>query len=507
MINIFFYIRDTKVKNISCIYYGLSSGKSVITRKSTGIKIPTSCWSSEKGTLKSSKSYDVTQDLLKLNNLREDLLRKYVPKKKVTTDDNDCFISYFESSLSSNQFNVETSIKYGVILNMLKRFVKFRYETNKLPISLMRDLDFGYEFRDFVVRPPDNYSASGVKNRRLKTTTINNYISVINTFIKNYNEQYQRKNPISYFPKDRNKKNEEPIPTALYLDEIRKLESYQPQNTITRSNGIKPEKLKMSKWTFLFQFYCLGMRISDCLLMRTTHFSSDGIRYYMKKTRQFQTIPPHISITNQLKEIFPEEFEVSENETLLGNIQLSGNDMKDYLMKMSVENARISQLSLKEVVEIKEKIDNAEIGLKDYLDFLNRTIEKMGNTLSSRFFQLIGKRKDDFIFPYLKIQDFKGVSVKASYELNELQNAQLHKSRVLYNKYLAIISDELELDKKLTGHTPRHSFANILHENDAHPEEISLTLGHKNLTTTIKYMKRFPDKVRTSGIEKFRRIQ
>ncbi len=134
MINIFFYIRDTKVKNISCIYYGISSGTTVLSRKSTGIRIPTASWDENRKTIKPHKDYNPTNDLLALNSIEEDLLRKYIPPKKTITDDTDCFIQFFQKNLKGNEINVETSTKYQLVLNMLKWFVKLKYNSKKLPI-------------------------------------------------------------------------------------------------------------------------------------------------------------------------------------------------------------------------------------------------------------------------------------------------------------------------------------------------------------------------------------
>jgi integrase len=508
MINIFFYIRDTKVKNISCIYYGISSGTTVLSRKSTGIKIPIASWDENRKTIKPYKDYNPTNDLLALNSIEEDLLRKYIPPKKTITDDNDCFIQFFQKNLKGNEINVETSTKYQVVLNMLKRFVEFKYSSKKLPISLMRDLDFGYDFKDFAIKPYDGKTGSGIHNRKKKPQTINNYISVINTFIRKYNEKHQRKNPISYFPKDDNKRKIEPIPNALFKKDIETLEryipSYHPQK---RVNQITNDKLLLAKKVFLFQFYCLGMRISDCLLMRTSNFNSEGIKYLMKKTGALQQIPPDINIANQIREIFPEEFESSINSVLLGDLRLNGEDLRDFIMTMKYDPKRVSHMNLKDLKSFLNEVKSVEDkGISKHISYLEEVLVVMSNQVSSKFFQLIGKKKDDFIFPFLNIRDFKGVPILSKYELNETHNKLLHRSRVLYNKYLSFISDELRWDRKMTGHTPRHTYANILHEYDAHPEEISLTLGHKNLTTTIKYLKRFPSNVKTRGIQKFRQI-
>jgi integrase len=261
-----------------------------------------------------------------------------------------------------------------------------------------------------------------------------------------------------------------------------------------------------SRNMFMFQYYCFGMRISDCLLLRTTNFSDKGIKYRMKKTGSVQLIPPHLTISNTLKELFPEEFKTSIESIKLGDIPFNGNELRDFVMKMEKTGKSTSSLLLTDIEEFIRNFQGTDINLENHLNFLTSLYDQMGIRVSAKFFSLIGQKKENFIFPFLKIDDFPRMGVIEPIEFTQYQNERLHRRRVLYNKYLSLIVEEIGWDRKITGHTPRHSFSNTLHENEGTPEEISLTLGHKNLTTTIFYLKRFPSKVRLSGIKKFQKI-
>ncbi len=70
------------------------------------------------------------------------------------------------------------------------------------------------------------------------------------------------------------------------------------------------------------------------------------------------------------------------------------------------------------------------------------------------------------------------------------------------NKWMGHIASKLEIDKKITTYTARHSFATILKRGGAPIEYISESLGHGNLETTERYLDSFEDETK----EKFAKI-
>ena len=69
---------------------------------------------------------------------------------------------------------------------------------------------------------------------------------------------------------------------------------------------------------------------------------------------------------------------------------------------------------------------------------------------------------------------------KYNYEVPKLSNQKA-------NEYLYDIKNILKLNKPLTMHVARHSFATLLLANDVPMENVSRMLGHTNIKTTQIY--------------------
>lgn len=69
--------------------------------------------------------------------------------------------------------------------------------------------------------------------------------------------------------------------------------------------------------------------------------------------------------------------------------------------------------------------------------------------------------------------------------------AELQYKRFLqnYNRTLAMISKDLEMESHLTSYTPRHTWASIAFENGISVNVISQALGHTNIRTTMNYIR------------------
>jgi integrase len=505
MSNFYFFLRGSKVKNFSTIYYGVLKGTTILSRRTTQITIPTKAWDNDRKTIRKIQGYDPTGDLLKLNQLSENLIKKFEAPKYEVKDEDDCFLKFFDNELKGQELTIESQVKYRTILAMLRRFIRFKYDSTKLPIKLMRDLSFGLELRDFVISPKDDNEGSGRRKTRKKGKTTNNYLSVINGYITKYNQTYQTKNPLPPVPKVKVSPREEKADTSLSRNEIESIIQFQPKEKKGRINQIGRDKLLTAKHIFLFQYYCLGMRIADTLLLRTKNFGESGIKYQMKKTGTQMTIPPDYSICLQLKHFYPELYQNALEDTKLGDVEFSANEMMDFILRMGFEGVRVSQMTIPEITAYINEKENLTFDNVHFIDFLEKTREKMGLLVCLKMFSSIRSLKENFIFPFLRMKDFSGLQYNDLSNLSEQQNYKLHRARVLYNKWLSVLAQEVGLGGSITGHSARHSFSNTLHFSEGTPEEISLALGHKNLSTTMKYLKRFPSHIRQSGIDKFRK--
>ena len=64
------------------------------------------------------------------------------------------------------------------------------------------------------------------------------------------------------------------------------------------------------------------------------------------------------------------------------------------------------------------------------------------------------------------------------------------------NKYMRRIGSVLEIEKDLTTHTARHSFATVLKRSGASTDFISESLDHKDKKTTESYLDSFEDETK-----------
>lgn len=104
---------------------------------------------------------------------------------------------------------------------------------------------------------------------------------------------------------------------------------------------------------------------------------------------------------------------------------------------------------------------------------------------------------DDYIFPLLDNDaPFAKFFTQADKdrmkpELRHQLYQQISARNALINKYLKKIAEKAEIEKPLSMHISRHSFAHIAQESGAESSAIKNILGHSNLATTERYMGSF----------------
>lgn len=76
-------------------------------------------------------------------------------------------------------------------------------------------------------------------------------------------------------------------------------------------------------------------------------------------------------------------------------------------------------------------------------------------------------------------------------ELRHKMYQNVSAKNALINKYLKKIAEKAEIDKPLSMHISRHSFAHIAQESGVESSAIKNILGHSNLATTERYMGSF----------------
>ena len=114
-----------------------------------------------------------------------------------------------------------------------------------------------------------------------------------------------------------------------------------------------------------------------------------------------------------------------------------------------------------------------------------------------RHYQREDAKATDYIFPLLSNDaEYAGYVTQADKdrmrpELRHKMYQDISSKNALINKYLKKIAEKAEIEKPLSMHISRHSFAHIAQEAGAESSAIKNILGHCNLATTERYMGSF----------------
>ena len=114
-----------------------------------------------------------------------------------------------------------------------------------------------------------------------------------------------------------------------------------------------------------------------------------------------------------------------------------------------------------------------------------------------RHYQREDAKATDYIFPLLSNDaEYAGYVTQADKdrmrpELRHKMYQDISSKNALINKYLKKIAEQAEIEKPLSMHISRHSFAHIAQESGAESSAIKSILGHSNLATTERYMGSF----------------
>ena len=114
-----------------------------------------------------------------------------------------------------------------------------------------------------------------------------------------------------------------------------------------------------------------------------------------------------------------------------------------------------------------------------------------------RHYQREDAKATDYIFPLLSNDaEYAGYVTQADKdrmrpELRHRMYQDISSKNALINKYLKKIAEKAEIEKPLSMHISRHSFAHIAQESGAESSAIKNILGHSNLATTERYMGSF----------------
>lgn len=117
-------------------------------------------------------------------------------------------------------------------------------------------------------------------------------------------------------------------------------------------------------------------------------------------------------------------------------------------------------------------------------------------------------RTTDYVFPllsntapYAKAIEWQ-MKEQLPYEVKKLLLQHVNAKNSLLNKYLGKLAEMTGIEKKLSMHIARHSFANIARQKNASVYDISKSLGHSSLKITETYLSKFDTKSQDATIKK-----
>ena len=488
----FFFIRKSKSNpKMGTIYKAVYDDRKPISRDSLKISIPLKLWDEKRQQVRQSAEIEHEKVNYLLNQHKSNFL---AANKKAVKINRECFIEFALDYLEKNYSNVGTRIKYTTVIKSLQKYVSEVLGMNTLPFEELRKIDFINGYKKWVFKRQYKKRDDTVIKR---TRTVFNYVIVIQTFVKRYNELNPEKDEIKTIHYAVGVEDFDIVePKMLYPDEIKRLIDY------TYSSYRKTDKTMHAKYQFLFQFFASGLRVSDILLLNYKHFTKGRIEFVVKKSGKKISIPFMYNACKMLGYFYPNEYEAAVIENPLGDIDLMSYEVEE-LISVNSNKKPLADLTIKDLVQFKQFLDDDRSNdntnrLKVLKDIVSRVEKQVANSMC----RIIGEKPSGLVFDYLEYEDFKDLRIMDKKELTKVQTYKLHRGRTKYNGRLTRIAKRIGIDK-ITSHVSRHSFAYYMLSTGATVEEISFALGHASIEITQSYIKQFPSKYSDDAIDRF----
>ena len=488
----FFFIRKSKSNpKMGTIYKAVYDDRKPISRDSLKISIPLKLWDEKRQQVRQSAEIEYEKINYLLNQHKSNFL---AANKKAVKINRECFIEFALDYLEKNYSNVGTRIKYTTVIKSLQKYVSEVLGMNTLPFEELRKIDFINGYKKWVIKRQYKKRDDTITKR---TRTVFNYVIVIQTFVKRYNELNPEKDEIKTIHYAVGVEDFDIVePKMLYPDEIKRLIDY------TYSSYRKTDKTMDAKYQFLFQFFASGLRVSDILLLNYKHFTKGRIEFVVKKSGKKISIPFMYNACKMLGYFYPNEYEAAVIENPLGDIDLMSYEVEE-LISVNSNKKPLADLTIKDLVQFKQFLDDDRSNdntnrLKVLKDIVSRVEKQVANSMC----RIIGEKPSGLVFDYLEYEDFKDLRIMDKKELTKAQTYKLHRGRTKYNGRLTRIAKRIGIDK-ITSHVSRHSFAYYMLSTGATVEEISFALGHASIEITQSYIKQFPSKYSDDAIDRF----
>lgn len=407
------------------------------------------------------KINDEIEKLKKSQNIDEPEL---LGKKNVS------FIQYFRNYLDelTSLEKLGTYKKYNTTIQHLTEFIKKDGKTD-LKFS---DVDY------LLIENFDKY----LQKLHLKSNTRNGYLKCCQKlFNLSVKEKVFRtyENPFLDFNFKR-----DPV-------EKRRLSFGQIQNLI----GTEVEFGSLTYETrvkFLIQIFGQGLRVSDTFTIRYKNIDFDSynsrINFFQFKTKKRHSIQLSFDLMRTIfyfvdKNIFYETYYTRKYPVLWNKIK------SEYTIpELESELRKMRSISFKENNNTWEKF-----GEIVYEIFGLIYQEQLKITKEFSF-----ENPEKFIVPWLNESYYKKVQFNDNTLLSKPQYNHLQSRITVYNRNLKRLEQLTGTNIRITSHTPRHTYTNLLLSINTDVYSISKSLGHSNLSITENYLNDF-ERVKVDG--------
>ena len=455
------YLRKRyKTNDYGIINVSIPIGKGKYKPASTGIKVKVKDWLEKSGKVRSTVSnYEAINEKIrqKIKQIEDDLNSNCI---NPSNSSKHSYLDFFKERLDYlERTEIGTYRKYNTVYNHLKEFRDYL----DVEDIKFKDIDFEMVLMFVEFLQLDDVRA---------VNTINNYIKVCKALynLALYRDIFKSySNPFSKYKI----KNEKIRRDVLDKEHIKNL---------LREQFPKGGNEERAYHLFMIQIYGYGLRVSDLFLLRRNYIKFNNSDTRIEFT-QFKTNKPHSILLSPklLKHLYYYLDNASYQKSYFKKIYPDEVSNRLYSYQ-ELQEDKLKKLLLygkesKEYLEADQRISKLTMGI--YFNQLNKLKERFSN------------QKDDFLLPILKSTMFETAKFRDSVKLSKAQYYHLMSRVATYNKQLKLLMPFTGSITNITTHTARHSFSNILLNDDVNLHSISKGLGHSSLSITESYLKSF----------------
>jgi integrase/recombinase XerD len=254
-----------------------------------------------------------------------------------------------------------------------------------------------------------------------------------------------------------------------YINDVKKLHNY------LEIKGVDINPIHLD-YTFLNEFvtYIASLELSEYTQTRIISGIKAYYKYFLYE-RYIQSDPSELLEAPKLGRKLPDVLSVAEIDTILNSFDLSKPDQ--YRNKTIIELLYSSGLRVSELVELKLSNILIDIGF----------LKIIGKGNKERLVP-IGTEALSYLQNYIQLYRAEIKKIKSEYQNHVfINNRGESLTRVMIFLMIKKVVKQAGINKNISPHTFRHSFATHLVENGADLRVVQELLGHQSITTTEIY--------------------